>query len=209
MDTNQPTANPAPVYAPATRGMFGTGVPSSVAFAIALLLFLLPFSEIKCGGTTLMSQTGLGYALGSQWKIAGGLGGKDLMGDKKDITSKTTGEKEGNARYFILGALGLGVLGLIFSLLGSSAASKAGIVVGIVGAGALIGFMLDVKKWFNDGMAKQAAEKAKDGADSLGLGKMGEASLKLSFSPWFYVAVVAFLAGAFFCFKRMRAKTLK
>lgn len=207
MDSNQPTANPAPVYAPASRGMFGTGIPSTLAFAIAILLFLLPFSEIKCGGTTLMSQTGLGFALGNKWKVTAGLGDKDLLGDK-DVTSKTTNEKQGNARYFILGALGLGVLGLIFSLIGSGAGSKGGIIVGILAAGALIGFMLDVKKWFNDGMAKQAAEKAKDGADSLGMDKIG--ALQLSFSTWFYVAVAAFIAGAVFCYLRMRSpKPLK
>ena len=53
METNQPA--PAPSYAPspANRGMFGTSVPSSVAFVVAILMFLLPFSDIKCGGLSL------------------------------------------------------------------------------------------------------------------------------------------------------------
>ncbi len=206
MDSNQPTAAPAPA-APlpaASRGMFGTGIPSTVAFAIGILLFLLPFSEIKCGGTTLMSKTGLDYAMGKNWKVLGsGLGGKDFSSGTDDLVSKTKDKKEGNAQYFIWAALGLGILGLVFSLTGSRSGSGAGIVTGIISAGALIGFMFDVKKWFNDGMAKEAADKTKDGADSLGLGKMD--ALQLSFSTWFYISVVAFLAAAFFCYKRMQS----
>ena len=201
MDTNQPTANPTYVQSRPNRGVFGTGIPATVAFAIGVLVFLLPFSEIKCGGTTLMSKSGLDYALGNNWKVMGAGLGKDLGGDD-DLTSKANSKKEGNTQYFIIGALGLGVLGLIFSFMGRGGAS-GGIVTGIVGAGALIGFMIDAKKWFNDGMAKEAAEKATDGADSLGMGKME--ALQFSFSPWFYVAVIAFLAGAVFCFMRMRA----
>jgi len=76
-------------------------------------------------------------------------------------------------------------------------------VFGILAAGVLVAFMFDIKKWFNDGMAKQASEKATDGTDSLGLGKMGDVKLSLAFTPWFYIAIIAFLAAAFFCYKRM------
>jgi len=201
MDTNQPTANPTYVQTRPSRGVFGSGIPSTIAFAIGVLLFLLPFSEIKCGGQTLMSKSGLDYALGNNWKVIGGLGGKDLGGDT-DIAGKANDKKEGNTRYYILGALGLGVLGLLFSFMGRKGAS-GGIVTGILAAAALIMFMIDAKKWFNDGLAKEAADKGKEGADSLGMGNMN--ALQFSFSPWFYVAVVAFVAGAIFCFQRMRA----
>ncbi|MGQ0737641.1 MAG: hypothetical protein ACT4OJ_01150 [Bacteroidota bacterium] len=206
MDTNQPT--PPPInYAPATapRGMFGTSIPSSVAFIVAILMFLLPLSEIKCGGSALMNKSGLQFAMGKEWKFAGGYG-KDMM---KDMNTKTGGKKEGNAQIFILAALGLAVLGLLASLAGSKAASGAGVITGVLGAGALIAFMFDLKKWFNDGLAKEAAEKAGEGADSMGLDKIGNTmdNMKptLAFTPWFYVAVVAFLVAAFFCYKRMSA----
>ena len=208
MDTNQPTTPTPPPYTPpptyvsaATPGMFGTKIPSSVAFVVAILLFLLPFSEIRCGGSALMNNTGIGFALGKDWKISGGYG-KDML---KDMDSKTSNEKDKTVQYLIIAALGLGVLGLLFSLAGSATGARIGIVTGVLGAGTLVAFMLILKKWFNDGLAKQAAEKAKDGTDSLGLGKMGDMSFSLAFTPWFYIAVISFLAAAFFCYKRMTA----
>ncbi|OSZ73837.1 hypothetical protein CAP36_17720 [Chitinophagaceae bacterium IBVUCB2] len=203
MDLNQPPTPPTatPVYTTvaAAPGMFGTKIPSTVAFAIAILLFFLPFSEIKCGGQALMNNSGLGFALGKEWKFAGGYG-KDMLNDKN---SKTGGEKAGNAQYFIIAAMALGVLGLILSLTEVKTGTRIAMVSGILAAGVLVAFMFDIKKWFNDGMAKQASEKATDGTDSLGLGKMGDVKLSLAFTPWFYIAIIAFLAAAFFCYKRM------
>lgn len=213
MDTNQPTTPTPPPYTPppsfttppqtyvpaAAPGMFGTKIPSSVAFLVAMLLFLLPFSEIRCGGSALMNNTGLGFALGKEWKIAGGYG-KDML---KDMDSKTSNEKDKTVQILIIAGLGLGVLGLLFSLTGSATGARMGIVSGVLGAGTLVAFMFILKKWFNDGLAKQAAEKAKDGTDSLGLDKMGNMSFSLAFTPWFYISVVAFLCAAFFCYKRM------
>lgn len=203
MDLNQPTTppTPPPVYTTiaAAPGMFGTKIPSTVAFAIAVLLFFLPFSEIKCGGQALMNNSGLGFALGKEWKFAGGYG-KDML---NDMNSKTGSEKPGNAQYFIIAAMALGVLGLFFSFTEAKNGSRLAMVSGIVAAGTLVAFMFDIKKWFNDGMAKQASEKATDGTDSLGLGKMGDVKLSLTFTPWFYIAIIAFLAAAFFCYKRM------
>ena len=46
------TPQPAVVTA-SSPGMFGTGIPSTVAFAVGVLLFFLPFMEIKCGNSTL------------------------------------------------------------------------------------------------------------------------------------------------------------
>ncbi|MEO7923721.1 MAG: hypothetical protein ABIR30_08575 [Chitinophagaceae bacterium] len=212
MDSNQPTSSTpppyvpppsAPVYAPALAapGMFGTKIPSSVAFAIAILLFFLPFSEIRCGGSALMNNTGLGFAMGQEWKLSGGYG-KDML---KDMDSKTGDKKVGNTQYFIIAAMALGLIGLLLSLTNGKVGSRIGLVAGILGAGVLVGFMFDLKKWFNDGMAKQAVDKAKDGTDSLGLDKLGDVKLSLVFTPWFYIAIVAFLAAAFFSYRRMAA----
>jgi hypothetical protein len=140
----------------------------------------------------------LGFALGKEWKISGGYG-KDIL---KDMDSKTGGKKVGNAQYFIIGALALGVIGLLFSLVGSKTGSGIGMVSGILGAGVLVAFMFDLKKWFDDGLAKQAAEKANQGVDSLGIG--GDVKLSLTFTPWFYIATVAFIVAAIFCYMRMR-----
>ncbi len=198
-----PPPPPPPVYAPAVAapGMFGTKIPSSVAFAVAILLFFLPFAEIRCGGSSLMNNTGLGFALAKEWKMSGGYG-KDML---KGMDSKTGDKKVGNTQYFIIGALVLGLIGLLFSMTTGKTGSRIGLVAGILGAGVLVAFMFDLKKWFNEGMAKQAAEKASDGKDSLGLDKLGDVKLSLVFTPWFYIAAVAFIGAAFFCYRRMSA----
>ena len=105
-------------------------------------------------------------------------------------------------------AFALGVLGLLMVFAGPKAGA-GGIATGILSAGALIAFMLDLKKNVSNSLREQAMDKAKEGADNLGLDKLGGGMDKmtptLAFSPWFYIAVVAFLAAAFFCYKRMQS----
>ena len=206
MDTNQPTTSTVTTTYSSNAGMFGTKVPSSVAFVVGILLFLLPFSEIRCGGTKLMQKSGLDFAIGNQWKtVAGAL-------PESDTTSKTMNagkEQAGNTQYLILGALALAVVGLLLSFSGSRGAAAGGIVTGVLAAGALIGFMLDLKKNFENSLREQAIDKAAEGADDVGLGNIGntmnDIKPTLAFTPWFYIAVIAFLAAAIFCYLRMKS----
>ena len=84
-------------------------------------------------------------------------------------------------------------------------AGNSGIFAGALSAGALIGLMIDLKKAVNDSLAKEAVDKTKEGADNFGLDKigntMGDIKPTLAFTPWFYVAVAAFLAAAFQAFR--------
>lgn len=192
--------------APASTGLFGSKIPTTVAFVVGILLFLLPFSEIKCNNTVFADKTGLGFVIGSDWKSANnGLGGDDST---KEVTSKTNSEKEGYAQYLAIAALALAVLGLLFSFGGSKGGGTSGIITGVLSAGALIGVMIEVKRWFNAGLAKEAADKAKDGTDTLGMGKLGESmsnGFQINFTPWFYIAIIAFLAAAIFSYMRKRS----
>jgi hypothetical protein len=208
MDTNQTTASPVlipPVPAP---GIFGTKIPSAVAFAVGVLLFLLPFSEIKCGSTTLANKSGLDIALGNEWKaVSGG------MFDKNDFQKKSlpaTKEQKGQTQNFAIVALGLGLLGLLLSFGNGKATAGGGGLTGLLSAGALIGLMLDLKKNFNASVANQAIDKTQEGTDSSGFDKIGESlnNIKptLNFTPWFYIAVIVFLVAAFFCYLRMKPK---
>jgi hypothetical protein len=204
METSQPVTNPVYTPPPASPGIFASKVPSSVSFALVLLMFLLPLSEIRCGSTALMSKSGLAFATGQEWSFMGGMG-KDMM---KDMKAPQKGEKEGNSQYLIIGAAVLAILGLLLALAGSKTSGYAATACGVLGAGALIGFMIDLKKWFDAGLAKQAAEKTKEGSDSLGFDKMDSlTNVNLGFTPWFYIAVVAFLLAALFSYKR--SATLK
>jgi hypothetical protein len=201
----QPPTQPPSFSTPAPPpGMFGTKIPSSIAFVVGILLFLLPFAEIKCSGTKMMSNTGLNIATGGKWKAESGLTNND---QEAELKSKTEKDKMGNAQYFAIAALGLGILGLLFSFSNTRTAGSTGILMGVLSAAALIGVMLEIKKWFNNGIAKSDMQKAQDGMDNLGLNKIGDSianKFTLDFTPWFYIAIVAFLAAAFFSYWRMR-----
>lgn len=206
MDQPQTTAQGYPPI-PSSHGLFGTKIPSAVAFAVGILLFLLPFAEVKCGGSTLANNTGLGIAMKKEWKTAGDMfGGKELT---KSTTTSDPAKKEGSSWIFAIAALGLGALGLLLSFANAKTGGGAGIVTGILSAGSLIAMMIMMKNDFKQKMINDAANKTKEGSDVLGMDKLGDSidSMKpvLSFTPWFYVAVIAFLVAAFFCYKRMQS----
>jgi hypothetical protein len=205
MDTNQPPVQPSYASSSAAPGIFGTKIPSAVSFAAGILLFLLPFAEIKCGETRIANKSGLDFALDNEWKsVAGGMFGKNDMQDKSLSAGK---EQKGNTQYFIIGALALGVLGFGLSFANGKTGGGVGLTTGVISAGALIGFMLDLKKNVDSSMREQAIDKAQEGAGNLGFDKIGESmnniKPELAFTPWFYIAVIAFLAAAFFSYKRM------
>lgn len=180
-------------------GLFGTRIPSTIAFIVGILLFLLPFSEIKCNNSVLANKTGLGFALGSNWKtVSTGLGN-----DSNEVTKKTSKEKEGYAQYLAIAALAFGVIGLLLSSSNAKGGGSGGVVTGVLSAGALIGVMIEVKRWFSAGLAKENTTKAADGTtDNLGLDQLGNAmsGFSVSFTPWFYIAVIAFLLAAIFSY---------
>lgn len=211
MDTNQ-SANPNPYYAPApSRGIFGTAIPSSVAFAVAVLLFLMPFAELKCtsksekgsgfsfsSSAIKITNTGLGLAMGGQWKMKmGGFG--SLMGDEKDSMKQK--QKKQDPNIFAIAAIAAGVLGLGLSLTKVKSGAMIGTVCAVLGAGGLIGLMFDLKSRMKDMMPA----KESSGEETEFFGDLSDATFKLGFTPFFYAAVLAFLAAAFFCYKRMQS----
>src|SRR5258706_7367933 len=113
MDTNQTTASPILTPPPPSAGIFGTRIPSAVAFAAGILLFLLPMAEIKCSSTTIANNTGLRIAMGKDWQPVGG--GLFNQNDLQQKSVSATKEQKGQTQYFAIAALGLGVLGLLFS----------------------------------------------------------------------------------------------
>lgn len=191
---------------PPPPGLFGTKIPSGVTFAVAILLFLLPFAEVKCGNTALVHKSGLDIAFHNDWKRSSGFFNKDDFDTKNSSREK---EKEGNSQLFAIIALGLGVVGLLLAFGNAKTAGTGGTVAGGLSAIALIGLMIDMKKWFNDSIAKDLTDRTREGTGDSGLDKMGDylnnVKPTLNFTPWFYVAIAAFLVAAFFCYKRMSA----
>ncbi len=206
--------NPQPVYAPApSTGIFGTKIPSTIAFAVAVLLFFMPFVDIKCGGMSIQTVSGVQLATGFQMKNSSSDNAflNDMKTNEADqtITKATTKSDKKDPNLFALVALGLGVVGLLLSFLNAKAGMAVGIVTGIGSAGALIGMMLDIKKKAKIDMPDMSSGSGEDGGLGKGLNSLTSdigSKISVDFTPWFYVSVVAFLAAAFFCYKRMQAK---
>lgn len=196
MEATQPTTSYVPSGPPPPPGLFATKIPSIVAFAVGILLFLLPFAEVKCNGSSLATNTGLGIATGQTWKSSA----KNMFGDMMGggTTKADTSQKKDPNMYAII-ALALGVIGLILSLMNARSAAGSALVSGIVSAGALIGLMLDLKKEVKEPIPGQAGGGGTGIEDA-----MNNMKISLEMTPWFYVAVVAFLVAAFFCYKRIQ-----
>ena len=211
MDTNQPTVQPTYAPAPASPGMFGTKIPSAVAFGVAVLLFLMPFVDIKCNGTSLQTISGVQLATGFKMKNnnSGNSFLNDMKTDKVDegITKTTTKTDKKDPNLYALVALGLGVLGLLLSLTNAKAGMGGAMVTGVASAAAMIGMMIDVKKKVKLDMPDTGGkgDEVSKGIDDFGKSMTDKINITVDFTPWFYIAVIAFLAAAFFCYKRMQS----
>lgn len=214
MDSNQPTSSvtyvqsSSPVMTPVSK------IPSSAAFAVAILLFLMPFVDIKCNGTSLQTISGVQLATGFQMKNNSSDNSllNDLKTDTVDegITKATTKSDKKDPNMYALIALAVGVLGLGLSFTNGKAAIGGAMIAGIASAGAMIGMMLDIKKKVKLDMPGNApsgkvgdkinevGDKVRDLADNV--------KITVDFTPWFYISVVAFLVAAFFCYRRMASK---
>jgi hypothetical protein len=215
MDTNQPTT---PTYAPAAAapGMFGTKMPATVAFAVAILLFLMPFIDIKCNNMSLQQVSGIQLATGFKMKNSSSDNSflNDVKTDTVDkgITKAATKTDKEEPNLYAMIALGLGVLGLLLSFTRAKAAISGAMVTGVASAGALIGMMLDIKKKAKLDMPN-LSDKTPDNDVGNTIDKIGDKmsgltdkmNISVDFTPWFYISVIAFLAAAFFCYKRMSA----
>jgi hypothetical protein len=176
----------------------------------------MPFVDIKCNGVSLQQVKGLELATGFKMKKNSSTPYlDDVKTDAIDnnIQKAATDTDKKDPNLYAMIALGLGVLGLLLSLTNARAAVGGAAVIGVAAAGAMIGLMLDVKKKVKMDMPdltdKTPDNDVGDALDKIG-GEMKDVADKINitvdFTPWFYIAIVAFLAAAFFCYRRLTAK---
>ena len=111
MEPTQGTQATVPVSSSASAtGLFGTKIPSSIAFLLAILLFLLPFAEIRCNGAAVANNTGLGIATGAEWKevVTKNIFGNGFQNNPSTNDSKV---QKQDPNIFAIAALALGVIG--------------------------------------------------------------------------------------------------
>lgn len=200
--TNSYIPQPSPVRQP---GLFGTKIPSSLAFGIVILLFFMPFLDIKCNSMVLQKVSGMQLATGFKIKSPGSdnslIGGFENMNDDEAKATAKIEKKDPN--FLALAALGLGILSLVLCLMNAKTGGSGGMITGILGGVALIATMIDVKSKLNaelPGLQNKAGRNAVTGFDKLG----DNIYIAIDFTPWFYIAIIAFFTGAFFCYKRMQ-----
>jgi hypothetical protein len=194
METQQePVVNPPAT--PSSTGIFGTKIPATAAFLVAILLFLLPFAEVRCNGSAMANNTGLGIAMGSEWKevVSKNIFGESLntSDDKKEFNQKQ------DPNIFAIAALALGVLGLIIAFLNFKGGGKINLFIGLLAAVSLIAMLIDLKSK----VKSDASVKSSDLNFNMGM------KITVDGTGWFYFALFLFLAAALFSWQRSKGKT--
>lgn len=161
-----------------------TRMPSATAFLVAILLFLLPFAEVRCNGNAIAHNTGLGIAMGSEWK--------------EDVTRNIFGNSSGNKtseyrrgqdpNLFAIAALAVGIIALLIAVSGFARGSSINFYAGLLAAALLVAMLIDLR-------SKARSETSMKSSD-LNI----DISMQISVdgTPWFYLAVILFIAGAIF-----------
>jgi hypothetical protein len=192
MDTNQPTPATTPV-ATAKRSSFG---PGSVSFLVGVLLFLLPFVDIKCGGTTIKEVRGFELATG--FTIEDKSMNQSLFGNMglEQSTSNNKAEKR-DPNMFALASLGLGILAFIIAFLAKGSRSVLAAFMGLLASVALIVLMINIKT--DPGL--NTSSKTNNNADGFNM-NLGDDIIRVEFTPWIYLTILLFLAGAYFSWRK-------
>jgi hypothetical protein len=162
---------------------------NSISFLVGTLLFLLPFVEIRCNDQPLASNTGIGLALGTDYKTTSQMKSLDNpFGNKSEqtVTEKQKGEMYPSA----LIALILGIIGVIFSFL-NPGPNKIALFIGGLAAICLIVLMVQIQMDVKDKPFSKSEES------------LGE-NLKITaeFTAWYYLSLISFIAAAFFSYRK-------
>ncbi len=163
---------------------------TSVAYLVGLLLFFLPFVQIKCNDMPFVENTGLGLAFGTGYKTTGNLAALPGGPDHKTQASIVSKEK-GKLYVLALAALVLGVVGLGISLSKLPSGPLVSMVLAAVAAACLIALMFQIN----------ADVKGETGKPDRASDFSNVVRVSVSYTFWFYLSVCSFLAAAFFAYK--------
>ena len=166
-------------------------------YALALLLFLLPFFDIKCNNVSMAKLSGISMATG---------GKPSLSSEMTDMQNSFPGERrrsassfEGEGQLFVtaLFALLLGVAGLLYSLLNKGDNQRPAVYIGALGALALIGSWIQVNSFVSENSRTQGVQMPDNQFSSM---------MKVSASPtfWFVLCLLCFLAAAYISYQKSK-----
>jgi len=180
----------------AANSFYTTPRLTTVSFAVGVLLFLLPFAEIKCNGASVAHLSGLNMVTGSAPKVGGDLENMTQALGQYDSpdTKINRREEKGKVYAFAVIALLLGIGGLAVSLTKKTPFNQLELLLGIAGAVALIVLMIQVKSDVSSQL------KSENNTDVNGFSGMMKVSV--DFTVWFFLCLLSFLVSAFFSYKQ-------
>jgi heme/copper-type cytochrome/quinol oxidase subunit 4 len=143
MEPTQPSAAAETITV--NTGFLSSPYTTTISFAVAILLFLLPFAEVKCNGSTLVSNTGIGIATGGKWRTVADAGKGLFGGDTNKSSSSVSQDEKQPPNKYAIAALVLGIIGLTVTFLKFKPKNPLIITIGIIAAVALIALMIQLK----------------------------------------------------------------
>lgn len=193
METTPHETGVSPV--PSSTNIWGTKIPATAAFLIVILLFLLPFAEVRCNGNPMARNTGLGIAMGSEWKevVSKNVFGQSLNTDdnKQDFNQRQ------DPNIFAIAALALGVIGFLIALLDFKGGGKINLIVALLAMVSLIAMLIDLKSKAKSNTSVKSSDL------DLNMG----VKVTVDGTNWFYFALILLLAAAFFSWQRRKIQT--
>jgi len=201
----EPAINPPPaMLPPPARGIFGTNIPVSVTSTLAFLLFFLPFAELRCTSGnagegnmfsqntgTAFSNSGMGLALGLQWKTSFGAFGREMGMDNNAMNQK---EKP---NYYALAAWILALATALFAISRWRWGRHLSMFFATLSLAALIGLFIDLKS--------QVKDASSGGSGGEGVNAFTDVKMELVFTAWYYGALVLLAATIWLAWKRGKA----
>jgi hypothetical protein len=167
---------------------------TSATLLVSILLFLLPFTEIRCNDKPFASNTGLGLALGKDYKVNDDV--NSLTTHFNDDSSSRVSSENENGRLYVaaLAALLLGIAGFVYSLV-MERSTITSIITSLLAACALIILMVQIKQDVN--------EKSISPGQVEGFNR--SVKIVAVFTIWYYLALLSFLLAAFISYQRWRS----
>lgn len=175
----------------------------TITFAAALLLFLLPFFNITCNNVTMVQLSGVDMATGSRPSM-----GQDLerfQNQFGNVDTNVTVQKkpEGEGHLFItaLLALALGAIGLVLSLVNRGRRQRPVMLVGVLGAAALLASWIEVSLFVKSQTKNDAAMDASPAFPGM---------INVSASPtfWYILSLLCFAVSAYYSYRQNQLQVL-
>jgi hypothetical protein len=164
---------------------------TTIAFVVAVLLFALPFVEIRCNGVTVAQNTGIGLAFGSDYKLGSSMSAlQDQFNSTREEKKAGPAKESGKVYAFALAALLLGVVGIAISF----SNVRSGIFNTVIGAAAALSLIALMIQLNSDIKERSGQGDKNELTESIGI--------SIGFTVWYFLSIVCFLAAAFFSFKR-------